>query len=176
MKYWANFMADSSQANKDPKTQLQEISQKKLKKLPEYKLIKKIGPSHFPKFTVMINGSFGAGNYGMCGRAFDGRFVFSWPNHQIGIMGAEQAASTLVDVKVRQLERAGQELTDQEVEDIKRPILESYEKELSAYYATSHLWDDGIIDPVDTRNALGISLSASLNAPINETTYGVLRL
>ena len=112
----------------------------------------------------------------MCGRAFDGRFVFSWPNHQIGIMGAEQAASTLVDVKVRQLERAGQELTDQEVEDIKRPILESYEKELSAYYATSHLWDDGIIDPVDTRNALGISLSASLNAPINETTYGVLRL
>ena len=132
--------------------------------------------SEVPKFTVMINGSFGAGNYGMCGRAFDGRFVFSWPNHQIGIMGAEQAASTLVDVKVRQLERAGQELTDQEVEDIKRPILESYEKELSAYYATSHLWDDGIIDPVDTRNALGISLSASLNAPINETTYGVLRL
>ncbi len=132
--------------------------------------------SEVPKFTVMVNGSFGAGNYGMCGRAYDGRFVFSWPNHQIGIMGAEQAANTLVDVKIRQLERAGQKLTPDEIEEIRKPVLESYERELSAYYATSHLWDDGLIDPADTRNVLGISISAALNAPIGEPRYGVLRL
>ena len=132
--------------------------------------------SEVPKFTVMVNGSFGAGNYGMCGRAYDGRFIFSWPNHQIGIMGAEQAANTLADVKIRQLERAGQKLSEAEVDAIKQPILESYGRELSAYYATSHLWDDGLIDPADTRNALGVSIAASLNAPIGEPRYGVLRL
>jgi 3-methylcrotonyl-CoA carboxylase beta subunit len=129
-----------------------------------------------PKFTVIVNGSFGAGNYGMCGRAYDGRFIFSWPNHQIGIMGAEQAANTLADVKIRQLERAGEKPTEAEIEAIRAPILESYARESSAYYATSQLWDDGIIDPVDTRNALGVAISASLNAPIPEPRYGVLRL
>ena len=132
--------------------------------------------SEVPKFTVMCNGSFGAGNYGMCGRAYDGRFIFSWPNHQIGIMGAEQAANTLADVKIRQLEREGKKPSDEQVEDIRQPVLESFEREASAYYATSHLWDDGIIDPADTRNALGIAISASLNAPINEPSYGILRL
>ena len=129
-----------------------------------------------PKFTVMINGSFGAGNYGMCGRAYDGRFIFSWPNHQIGIMGAEQAADTLADVKIRQLERAGQKLSEEQVRAIREPVIESYATEASAYYATSHLWDDGIIDPVDTRNVLGVAISASLGAPIEAPSYGVLRL
>jgi 3-methylcrotonyl-CoA carboxylase beta subunit len=132
--------------------------------------------SEVPKLTVMVNGSFGAGNYGMCGRAFDGRFLFAWPNHQIGVMGAEQAANTLADVKVRQLEREGRSLGEDEIEAIRAPILESYRRELSAYYSTSHLWDDGVLDPVDTRNALGITLSAALNAPIGEPGYGVLRL
>jgi 3-methylcrotonyl-CoA carboxylase beta subunit len=132
--------------------------------------------SEVPKLTVMVNGSFGAGNYGMCGRAFDARFLFAWPNHQIGVMGAEQAANTLAEVKIRQIERSGGTLSPDEIEAIRQPILESYERELSAYYSTSHLWDDGILDPVDTRNALGIALSAALNAPIGEPGYGVLRL
>jgi len=128
-----------------------------------------------PKFTVMVNGSFGAGNYGMCGRAYDGRFIFSWPNHQIGIMGAEQAANTLAEVKIRQMERAGEIPTEEEIRAIREPVLESFEREGSAYYATSQIWDDGIIDPVDTRNALGIALSASLHAPIDPPSYGILR-
>jgi 3-methylcrotonyl-CoA carboxylase beta subunit len=132
--------------------------------------------SAVPKFTVMVNGSFGAGNYGMCGRAYDGRFVFSWPNHQIGIMGAEQAANVLADVKVRQLERAGTTLTDTEIEEIRLPVIESFERESNAYYATSQIWDDGIIDPVDTRNTLGIALSVAENVPIEEPRYGVMRL
>jgi len=132
--------------------------------------------SEVPKLTVMVNGSFGAGNYGMCGRAFDPRFVFSWPNHQIGVMGAEQAADTLADVKLRQLEREGRTPGPDEIDAIRRPILASYEREISAWYATSHLFDDGILDPVDTRNALAIALSASLGAPMGEPRYGVLRL
>jgi len=132
--------------------------------------------SRVPKLTVMVGGSYGAGNYGMCGRAYDPRFLFSWPNHQIGIMGAEQAANTLADVKIRQLERAGETPTEAEIAAIREPILESYARESSAYYATSHLWDGGIIDPVDTRNALGMALSAALNAPFGEPGYGVLRL
>ena len=132
--------------------------------------------SEVPKLTVMVNGSFGAGNYGMCGRAFDGRFLFTWPNHQIGVMGAEQAADTLAEVKIRQLERSGATLGPEDVAAIRGPILESYARELSAYYSTSHLWDDGILDPVDTRDALGIALHASLSAPIGAPSYGVLRL
>ncbi len=129
-----------------------------------------------PKFTIMCNGSFGAGNYGMCGRAFDARTVFSWPNSKISVMGAEQAANTLVTLKVRQLEREGREPSPDEVEAIRQQIADDFEAQSSAYYATSELWDDGIIDPVDTRNALGISIAASLNAPIGDPRYGVLRL
>ena len=132
--------------------------------------------SEVPKLTVMVNGSFGAGNYGMCGRAFDPRFVFSWPNHQIGVMGPEQAADTLAEVKLRQLEREGRTPEPDEIAAIRDPILASYEREISAYYATSHLFDDGILDPVDTRNALAIALSASLGAPMGEPRTGVLRL
>ena len=132
--------------------------------------------SEVPKLTVMVNGSFGAGNYGMCGRAFDPRFVFSWPNHQIGVMGAEQAADTLAEVKLRQLEREGRKPEPHELEAIRQPIRASYEREISAWYATSQLFDDGMLDPVDTRNALAIALSASLGAPMGGLRTGVLRL
>jgi len=129
-----------------------------------------------PKFTVIVGGSFGAGNYGMCGRAFDGRFLWMWPQSQIAVMGAEQAANTLADVKVRQLQRKGEHLGDDAIAAIRQPVLERFEAECDAYYSTSELWDDGILDPVDTRNALGMAIVASLNAPFGEPGYGVLRL
>ncbi len=131
--------------------------------------------SHVPKFTVMCHGSFGAGNYGMCGRAYDGRFLFSWPNHQIGVMGGEQAARTLAEVKLKQLERRGDAVDPSVLDRVYSETLEAYQHQLSAYYATSELWDDGILDPVDTRNALGVAISASLNAPLTESGYGVFR-
>ena len=129
-----------------------------------------------PKFTVIVGGSFGAGNYGMCGRAFDGRFLWMWPQSQIAVMGAEQAANTLADVKIRQLQRKGHELGAEEIAAIRDPVLTSFEAESDAYHSTSELWDDGILDPVDTRNALGMAIIASLNAPFGEMGYGVLRL
>ena len=129
-----------------------------------------------PKLTVMVNGSFGAGNYGMAGRAFDARFLFAWPQHQISVMGAEQAANVLTDIKVAQLAREGQILRPEEIAAIREPVLESYERQSSAYYSTSQLWDDGILDPADTRNALGIALSCALNVPIPEPRYGVFRM
>jgi len=128
-----------------------------------------------PKFTVMCHGSFGAGNYGMCGRSYDARLLFAWPNHQIGVMGGEQAARTLAEVKMRQLERNGQPLDQGIIDAVYHDTLKAYQEQLSAYYSTSNLWDDGILDPVDTRNALGIALSASLNAPLEAPGYGVFR-
>lgn len=129
-----------------------------------------------PKFTVIVGGSFGAGNYGMCGRAFDGRFLWMWPQSQIAVMGAEQAANTLADVKIRQLQRQGHALNAEEIAAIRDPVLASFEAESDAYYSTSEMWDDGILDPVDTRNALGMAIVASLNAPFGDIGYGVLRL
>ena len=131
--------------------------------------------SHVPKFTVMCHGSFGAGNYGMCGRAYDGRLLFSWPNHNIGIMGGEQAAKTLAEVKLRQLERRGEAVAQGVLDTVYQETLEAYQHQMSAYYATSELWDDGILDPVDTRNALGIAISAALNAPLADPGYGIFR-
>jgi len=131
--------------------------------------------SHVPKFTVMCNGSFGAGNYGMCGRAFDGRFLFTWPNHQIGVMGGDQAANTLAQVKANQIRRNGGTVDDAEIETLWQDTRRAYEDQLSAYYSTSQIWDDGIIDPVDTRNALAIAISASMNAPLGDKGYGVFR-
>ncbi len=131
--------------------------------------------SHVPKLTVMCHGSFGAGNYGMCGRAFDGRLLFSWPNHQIAVMGGEQAAATLAEVKVRQLQRAQAAVDPQLIDRLRADTLRAYEEQTSAYYSTSELWDDGILDPVDTRNALGIALSAALNAPPGTPGNGVFR-
>jgi len=139
------------------------------------KMIMTQATSHVPKFTVMCHASFGAGNYGMCGRAFDGRFLFTWPNHQIGVMGGEQAANTLVDVKRAQLERQGKEVDQKILDAVRDETLEAYGAQISAYYSTSELWDDGILDPTDTRNALGIAISASLNSPFGEPGNGVLR-
>lgn len=131
-----------------------------------------------PKFTVMCNGSFGAGNYGMCGRAFDARLTFAWPNSQISIMGAQQAAGTLTEIKVAQLEREGQTLSEEERTAIHDAVAAEYDMQSSAYYATSELWDDGIIDPLDTRNSLGIAIAAAMNGPVGDGTgnYGTLRL
>ncbi len=131
--------------------------------------------SHVPKLTVMCHGSFGAGNYGMCGRAFDGRLLFSWPNHQIAVMGGEQAASTLAEVKLRQLQRTGAAADPAAIEQLRAATLQAYEEQTSAYYSTSELWDDGILDPVDTRNALGVALSVALNAPAGRPGNGVFR-
>ncbi|MEN8721991.1 MAG: carboxyl transferase domain-containing protein [Alphaproteobacteria bacterium] len=131
--------------------------------------------SEVPKLTVIVNGSFGAGNYGMCGRAYDGRFLFMWPQGQISVMGGEQAAKTLTEVKIRQLERSGETITDETIAAIHDPIAEEYEAKANAYHSTSELWDDGILDPVDTRNALGVALSAALNTPIEDPRYGIFR-
>ncbi len=140
------------------------------------KMIMAVSCSEVPKFTVIVNGSFGAGNYGMSGRAFDPRFLFMWPQSQISVMGAEQAANTLADVKIRQLARHGKQLTPEEVAAIREPVLTDVKRQSSALYSTSEVWDDGILDPVDTRNALGIAISAALNTPIEEPRYGVFRM
>jgi 3-methylcrotonyl-CoA carboxylase beta subunit len=141
------------------------------------KMIMAVTGASVPKFTINVNASFGAGTYGMSGRAFDPRFLFTWPQAQVGVMGAEQAANVLSEVKLRQLAREGNTLTQEEIDRIREPVLADYRRQASAYYATSELWDDGILDPVDTRNALGICISAALNAPISETPhYGVFRM
>ncbi len=140
------------------------------------KMIMAMTGCEVPKFTVMCHGSFGAGNYGMSGRAFDSRFLFTWPQHEISVMGAEQAANTLAEVKVRQLQREGKELSKEDIEAIRQPVLAEFKRKSSAYWSTSEIWDDGILDPVDTRNALGISLSAALNTPIGDPRYGIFRL
>ncbi len=140
------------------------------------KMIMAVACSEVPKLTIVVNGSFGAGTYGMSGRAFDSRFMFSWPQAQVSVMGAEQAAGVLTDVKIRQLAREGKKLSPKEIAKIRDPILRDYRAESSAYYATSELWDDGILDPVDTRNALGVALSAALNTPIGDPRYGVFRM
>ncbi len=140
------------------------------------KMIMAVAGLEVPKITVIVNGSFGAGNYGMSGRAFDPRFLFMWPQSQISVMGAEQAANVLADIKVRQLSRDGRTLSAEEIAAIREPVLEEYKRQQSAYYSTSEMWDDGILDPVDTRNALGIAISVALNAPIDRPHYGVFRM
>ncbi|MCC4113943.1 methylcrotonoyl-CoA carboxylase [Aromatoleum toluclasticum] len=140
------------------------------------KMIMAVSCSTVPKFTVMCHGSFGAGNYGMSGRAFDSRFLFSWPHAQISVMGAEQASNTLVDVKLRQLAREGTSLSPEEIDAIRDPVLVEFKRKQSALWSTSEIWDDGLLDPADTRNALGISISATLNAPIAAPGYGVFRM
>ncbi len=129
-----------------------------------------------PKFTIMTNGSFGAGNYAMCGRAYDARFLFSYPNAQISVMGMEQAAKTLTQIRLKALERKGKTLSEEETRQIYDGIAQDYLEKSGAYHSTSELWDDGIIDPVDTRKVLGISLSVALNRIFEETPQGVLRI
>ncbi|NWL77666.1 methylcrotonoyl-CoA carboxylase [Pseudomonas taiwanensis] len=140
------------------------------------KLVTAVACAKVPKFTVIIGGSFGAGNYGMCGRAYDPRFLWMWPNARIGVMGAEQAAGVLTQVKREQSERAGHSLSAEDEARIKQPILEQYERQAHSYYSSARLWDDGVIDPAQTRDVLGLALSASLNAPIERTTFGVFRM
>jgi 3-methylcrotonyl-CoA carboxylase beta subunit len=140
------------------------------------KMVHAVANSVVPKFTVVIGGSFGAGNYGMCGRAYEPRFLWMWPNARISVMGGEQAASVLTTVKRDQLARAGKELSEEEERAIRDPILEKYEHEGSPYYSTARLWDDGILDPAQTRNALVLALSASFNAPIPPARFGVFRM
>jgi acetyl-CoA carboxylase carboxyltransferase component len=140
------------------------------------KMVHAVANSVVPKFTVVIGGSFGAGNYGMCGRAYEPRFLWMWPNSRISVMGGEQAAGVLTTVKRDQLARDGKTLSPEEEAAIKRPILEKYEHEGSPYFSTARLWDDGILDPAQTRQALALGLSAAFNAPIGPAQFGVFRM
>jgi 3-methylcrotonyl-CoA carboxylase beta subunit len=140
------------------------------------KLVTAVSNAKVPKFTIVVGGSFGAGNYGMCGRAYQPRFLWMWPNARISVMGGEQAAGVLSQVKMEQLEAKGKKLSDAEIAEIKAPILEKYEAEGSPYFSTARLWDDGILLPWKTRETLARALSASLNAPIPDTKYGVFRM
>jgi 3-methylcrotonyl-CoA carboxylase beta subunit len=140
------------------------------------KLVTAVACSVVPKFTVIIGGSFGAGNYGMCGRAYEPRFLWMWPNARISIMGGEQAAAVLATVRRDGLEARGESWSLEEEAEFKAPILEQYSTQGSAYYSTARLWDDGIIDPLDTRRVLGMGLSISANAPIPQPAYGVFRM
>jgi 3-methylcrotonyl-CoA carboxylase beta subunit len=140
------------------------------------KMVTAVATAKVPKFTVVIGGSFGAGNYGMCGRAYAPRFMWMWPNSRISVMGGEQAAGVLATVKRDGLEAAGKTWSKEEEEAFKAPIREQYETQGHPYYASARLWDDGIIDPADTRRVLGLALSASMNAPAEETKFGIFRM
>ncbi|NOZ02134.1 MAG: methylcrotonoyl-CoA carboxylase [Deltaproteobacteria bacterium] len=138
-----------------------------------HKMVHAVSTATVPKFTVIIGASFGAGNYGMCGRAYGPRFLWTWPNAKIGVMGGEQAADVLVSIKNDQMIREGQDPLPQEfIDAIRQPIIDQAEKEGNAYYSTANLWDDGILDPALTRDVLGLALSVSLNAPMNERDQG----
>jgi 3-methylcrotonyl-CoA carboxylase beta subunit len=140
------------------------------------KMVNAVANAQVPKVTVVVGNSYGAGNYGMCGRAYSPRFLFMWPQSRISVMGGEQAASTLLTVKLQQLAGRGQALSAAEQKEFQAPILAKYEQEGSAYYSTARLWDDGILDPAETRDALGLALAAALCAPIPETKFGVFRM
>jgi 3-methylcrotonyl-CoA carboxylase beta subunit len=140
------------------------------------KMVTAVACAAVPKFTVIIGGSFGAGNYGMCGRAYGPRFLWMWPNARISVMGGEQAASVLATVKRDGIESKGGQWSVQEEEAFKAPIRQQYETQGHPYYASARLWDDGVIDPADTRRVLALGLSASLNAPIPETKFGIFRM
>jgi acetyl-CoA carboxylase carboxyltransferase component len=140
------------------------------------KMVHAVANSTVPKFTVIIGGSFGAGNYGMCGRAYSPRFLWMWPNARISVMGGEQAAGVLTTVKREQLAREGKELSAEEERRIADPVLAKYEEEGSPYYSTARLWDDGVIDPAETRIHLGLGLSIAYNEPIAEPRFGVFRM
>ena len=138
-----------------------------------HKMVNAVSTATVPKFTVIVGASFGAGNYAMCGRAYSPRFLFMWPNAKIGVMGGPQAADVLVKITNDQNARLGKpELTKEEIEFLKKPIIDGAEKEGNAYYSTARMWDDGIIDPAKTRDILGLSLSAALNGPIRSAPYG----
>ena len=140
------------------------------------KMVTAVACSHVPKFTVVIGGSFGAGNYAMCGRAYGARFLWMWPNSRISVMGGEQAACVLATVKRDGIEASGKSWSAEEEAAFKAPIREQYEQQGHPYYASARLWDDGVIDPVDTRRVLGLAISASMNAPIEQGRFCVFRM
>ncbi len=140
------------------------------------KLVHAVANADVPKFTVVVGGSYGAGNYAMCGRGYFPRLMWMWPNSKICVMGGEQAADVLATVKVRQLEKQGKKLSEEEVKAIRQPIIEKYESESTPYYSGARLWDDGMIGMTETRQALALGISMSLNAPIPDQKYGVFRM
>jgi 3-methylcrotonyl-CoA carboxylase beta subunit len=140
------------------------------------KMVTAVACARVPKLTVVIGGSFGAGNYGLCGRAFDPRLLWMWPNARISVMGGEQAASVLATVRRDGIEAKGGEWSAEDEESFKAPIRDQYEHQGSPYYSTARLWDDGIIDPLDTRRVLGMGLVAASHAPIPEPSYGIFRM
>ena len=140
------------------------------------KMVTAVATAAVPKFTIIIGGSFGAGNYGMCGRAYSPRFLWMWPNARISVMGGEQAASVLATVRRDGIEAKGGQWSAEEEEAFKAPIRRQYEDQGHPYYATARLWDDGVIDPADTRRVLAMGLSASLNAPVEDTRFGLFRM
>jgi len=141
------------------------------------KMVNAVANAQVPKFTVIIGASNGARNYGMCGRAYSPRLLFMWPNARISVMGGEQAANTLLTVKLEQLKRENATMTAAEQKEFLRPTLEKYELESSVYYSSARLWDDGVLDPVETRAALALGIAASMNAPIGEHPgFGVFRM
>jgi 3-methylcrotonyl-CoA carboxylase beta subunit len=140
------------------------------------KMVMAVANAQVPKLTLVIGGSFGAGNYGMCGRAYDPRFLWMWPNARISVMGGEQAASVLTQVRRDSQEARGQTVDEAEETAFAEEIRDQYETQGHPYYASARLWDDGVIDPADTRMVLGLSLSAAMNAPIAETKFGVFRM
>ena len=140
------------------------------------KMVSAVACARVPKFTVVIGGSFGAGNYSMCGRAYGPRFLWMWPNARISVMGGNQAAAVLATVKREGIEAKGETWSTEDEAAFKQPILDQYETQGHPFYASARLWDDGIIDPTDTRGVLGQGLEASLNAPIEKTSFGVFRM
>jgi acetyl-CoA carboxylase carboxyltransferase component len=140
------------------------------------KMVHAVANADVPKLTVIIGGSYGAGNYAMCGRGYEPRFMWMWPMAKISVMGGEQAAGVLADVKVAQMKKQGKTLTQEEIDKIKQPILDQYEHESSPYYATARLWDDGILDMIETREALALAISCTLNRQIPDQKYGVFRM
>jgi 3-methylcrotonyl-CoA carboxylase beta subunit len=140
------------------------------------KMVMAVAGARVPKITVIVGGSYGAGNYAMCGRAFAPRFLFMWPNARISVMGGEQAASVLATVRRDNIEADGGTWSEVEEEEFKQPIREQYDTEGNPYYATARLWDDGIIAPSETRRVLQLAFSATLNAPIPRTRFGVFRM
>jgi acetyl-CoA carboxylase carboxyltransferase component len=140
------------------------------------KLVMAVANAEVPKFTVVIGGSFGAGNYGMCGRAFGPRQLWMWPNSRISVMGGEQASHVLLTVKLDQMSLRGEQMSPEQQDAFRQPTVDTYDREGSPYYSTARLWDDGILDPVDTRMAIGLGIAAAYNAPIPETRFGIFRM
>jgi len=140
------------------------------------KMVHAVANADVPKFTVIVGGSYGAGNYAMCGRAYGARLLWMWPNAKICVMGGEQASNVLLTVKVAGLKKKGLTMTQEEQDKFREPILKKYEEESSAYYSTAQIWDDGIIDPLNTRNVLALGISMALNTLIPEHRFGVFRM